>query len=163
MGNKYYITLLQRKPGALRNGAPFTDLPAPRQRMGRALLLQRGGDRAMGQGRSDRAARQRAARFLALDRGAPAAGQGDRSLDAFGRPPDARGEVPGASRPGAFAFDASPVDHKLVLQLAELAASLAVLGIATALLLSALGDKLVLFFSPSDIAGKKAPAERTIS
>jgi transposase len=46
---QHYIPLLQRKPGALRNGAPFTDLPAPLQQLRRALLLQPGGDRAMAQ------------------------------------------------------------------------------------------------------------------
>ncbi len=42
-----------------------------------------------------------------------------------------------------------------------IAASLAVLGIATALILSAFRENLVFFFSPSDIVAKKAPAERT--
>jgi len=42
-----------------------------------------------------------------------------------------------------------------------IAASLAVLGIATALILSAFQQNLVFFFSPSDIAAHKAPAERT--
>ena len=42
-----------------------------------------------------------------------------------------------------------------------IAASLAVLGIATALILSAFRENLVFFFSPSDIAAHKAPAERT--
>jgi hypothetical protein len=30
---QHYIALVQRKPGALRNGAPFADLPAPLQRL----------------------------------------------------------------------------------------------------------------------------------
>lgn len=39
--------LIERKPGALRNGAPFADLPEPLQRL-RGLLLKRdGGDRTM--------------------------------------------------------------------------------------------------------------------
>jgi cytochrome c-type biogenesis protein CcmE len=42
-----------------------------------------------------------------------------------------------------------------------IAASLAVLGIATALILSAFRENLVFFFSPSDIVAHKAPAERT--
>jgi hypothetical protein len=44
---QHYIPLIERKPGALRNGAPFADMPEPLQRL-RALLLQReGGDRVM--------------------------------------------------------------------------------------------------------------------
>lgn len=46
---QHYIPLLQRKPGALRNGAPFADLPEPLQRLRRALLREPGGDRAMAQ------------------------------------------------------------------------------------------------------------------
>ena len=46
---QHYIPLLQRKPGALRNGAPFTDLPEPLQRLRRGLLRQSGGDRVMAQ------------------------------------------------------------------------------------------------------------------
>jgi transposase len=46
---QHYIPLLQRKPGALRNGAPFADLPAPLQRLRRALLRESGGDRVMAQ------------------------------------------------------------------------------------------------------------------
>ena len=44
---RHYIPLLERKPGALRNGAPFADLPEPLQRMRRALLRETGGDRVM--------------------------------------------------------------------------------------------------------------------
>ena len=46
---QHYIPLLQRKPGALRNGAPFVDLPDPLQRLRRALLRESGGDRVMAQ------------------------------------------------------------------------------------------------------------------
>ena len=46
---QHYIPLLQRKPGALRNGAPFADLPEPLQQLRRGLLRQEGGDRAMAQ------------------------------------------------------------------------------------------------------------------
>jgi hypothetical protein len=46
---QHYVPLLQRKPGALRNGAPFADLPAPLQQLRRALLREAGGDRAMAQ------------------------------------------------------------------------------------------------------------------
>ncbi|HYS14453.1 MAG TPA: cytochrome c maturation protein CcmE [Burkholderiaceae bacterium] len=42
-----------------------------------------------------------------------------------------------------------------------IAAGLGVLGIAAALILSAFQQNLVFFFSPSDIAAHKAPAERT--
>ena len=44
---QHYIPLVERKPGALRNGAPFADLPSPLQQL-RSLLLKRdGGDRIM--------------------------------------------------------------------------------------------------------------------
>jgi transposase len=46
---QHYVPLLQRKPGALRNGAPFADLPAPLQQLRRALLRHPGGDRVMAQ------------------------------------------------------------------------------------------------------------------
>ncbi|MEY3253065.1 MAG: hypothetical protein RL227_2038 [Pseudomonadota bacterium] len=46
---QHYIPLLQRKPGALRNGAPFADLPAPLQQLRRGLLRSAGGDRVMAQ------------------------------------------------------------------------------------------------------------------
>jgi len=46
---QHYVPLLQRKPGALRNGAPFADLPEPLQQLRRALLRENGGDRAMAQ------------------------------------------------------------------------------------------------------------------
>lgn len=46
---QHYIPLIQRKPGALRNGAPFADLPGPLQQLRRALLRDAGGDRVMAQ------------------------------------------------------------------------------------------------------------------
>jgi len=46
---QHYIPLVQRKPGALRNGAPFADLPAALQQLRRALLRHPGGDRVMAQ------------------------------------------------------------------------------------------------------------------
>ncbi|MBT9608826.1 MAG: IS21 family transposase, partial [Aquabacterium sp.] len=46
---QHYVPLVQRKPGALRNGAPFADLPEPLQKLRRALLRNSGGDRAMAQ------------------------------------------------------------------------------------------------------------------
>lgn len=46
---QHYVTLLERKPGALRNGAPFADLPEPLAKLRRAMLRQDGGDRAMAQ------------------------------------------------------------------------------------------------------------------
>ena len=46
---QHYVPLVQRKPGALRNGAPFADLPAPLQVLRRGLLREAGGDRAMAQ------------------------------------------------------------------------------------------------------------------
>ena len=44
---RHYLAVLQRKPGALRNGAPFTELPLAFKRMQAALLKQPGGDREM--------------------------------------------------------------------------------------------------------------------
>ncbi len=46
---QHYVPLVQRKPGALRNGAPFADLPEPLQRLRRDLLREPGGDRVMAQ------------------------------------------------------------------------------------------------------------------
>ncbi|MDP3617707.1 MAG: IS21 family transposase [Rhodoferax sp.] len=46
---QHYIALVQRKPGALRNGAPFADLPAPLQRLRQGLMRRDGGDRVMAQ------------------------------------------------------------------------------------------------------------------
>lgn len=37
---QHYIPLVQRKPGALRNGAPFADMPEALQRLRRGLLRQ---------------------------------------------------------------------------------------------------------------------------
>jgi transposase len=44
---QHYIPLIQRKPGALRNGAPFADLPAPLLRLKQGLMRHAGGDRVM--------------------------------------------------------------------------------------------------------------------
>jgi len=46
---QHYVPLVQRKPGALRNGAPFADLPAPLQALRQGLLREPGGDRIMAQ------------------------------------------------------------------------------------------------------------------
>jgi hypothetical protein len=46
---QHYIPLVQRKPGELRNGAPFADMPEALQRLRRGLRRQVGGDRAMAQ------------------------------------------------------------------------------------------------------------------
>jgi transposase len=46
---QHYVTLLERKPGALRNGAPFADMPEPLQRLRQGLLRHAGGDRVMAQ------------------------------------------------------------------------------------------------------------------
>ena len=46
---QHYIELVQRKPGALRNGAPFLDLPLPLLRLRQSLLRHTGGDRVMAQ------------------------------------------------------------------------------------------------------------------
>jgi transposase len=44
---RHYLAVLQRKPGALRNGAPFVELPEGFKRLQGALLKQPGGDREM--------------------------------------------------------------------------------------------------------------------
>ena len=44
---RHYLAVLQRKPGALRNGAPFMELPAAFKRLQAMLLKQPGGDREM--------------------------------------------------------------------------------------------------------------------
>jgi hypothetical protein len=44
---QHYLPLVERKPGALRNGAPFLDLPEPLRRLQAALLKRAGGDRIM--------------------------------------------------------------------------------------------------------------------
>jgi transposase len=46
---RHYLSLVERKPGALRNGAPFADMPEPLIRLQRLLLKRDGGDRVMSQ------------------------------------------------------------------------------------------------------------------
>jgi PAS domain S-box-containing protein len=46
---QHYIALVERKPGALRNGAPFRDMPEPLVELQRQLLKHPGGDRVMSQ------------------------------------------------------------------------------------------------------------------
>lgn len=46
---RHYVPLLARKPGALRNGAPFVHMPESLQQLQRHLLKQPGGDRVMAQ------------------------------------------------------------------------------------------------------------------
>ncbi len=46
---QHYIDLVQRKPGALRNGMPFMDLPPALLRLRQSLLRHAGGDRVMAQ------------------------------------------------------------------------------------------------------------------
>lgn len=43
----HYIPIIERKPGALRNGAPFADMPEPLRRLRPLLLKREGGDRLM--------------------------------------------------------------------------------------------------------------------
>ncbi|MFC0687787.1 IS21 family transposase, partial [Novosphingobium clariflavum] len=44
---RHYLAVVQRKPGALRNGAPFLELPAAFQQLQGHLLKRPGGDREM--------------------------------------------------------------------------------------------------------------------
>lgn len=46
---RHYIGLIEHKPGALRNGAPFAEMPEPLVKLQRRLLKQAGGDRVMAQ------------------------------------------------------------------------------------------------------------------
>ena len=46
---QHYIELVQRKPGALRNGTPFLDLPPALLKLRQSLLRHPGGDRVMAQ------------------------------------------------------------------------------------------------------------------
>jgi transposase len=44
---RHYLAVIQRKPGALRNGAPFAELPEGFRRLQAVLLKRPGGDREM--------------------------------------------------------------------------------------------------------------------
>jgi len=44
---RHYLAVIQRKPGALRNGAPFVELPDAFKRLQQHLLKRPGGDREM--------------------------------------------------------------------------------------------------------------------
>ncbi|WP_034997871.1 IS21 family transposase [Beijerinckia mobilis] len=44
---RHYLTVIQRKPGALRNGAPFTEMPDAFRQLQSHLLKRDGGDREM--------------------------------------------------------------------------------------------------------------------
>lgn len=44
---RHYLAVIQRKPGALRNGAPFAELPEPFRQLQQHLLRRSGGDREM--------------------------------------------------------------------------------------------------------------------
>ena len=46
---QHYIPLIQRKPGALRNGAPFAEIPLPFKALQRQLMRREGGDRVVAQ------------------------------------------------------------------------------------------------------------------
>ena len=44
---RHYLAVVQRKPGALRNGAPFGEMPEPFRMLQAKILRQPGGDREM--------------------------------------------------------------------------------------------------------------------
>ena len=44
---RHYLSVVQRKPGALRNGAPFNELPDSFRQLQSKLLKRPGGDREM--------------------------------------------------------------------------------------------------------------------
>ena len=44
---RHYLAVIQRKPGALRNGAPFTEMPEAFLRLQDRILRKEGGDREM--------------------------------------------------------------------------------------------------------------------
>ena len=52
---RHYVSLIERKPGALRNGAPFETLPEPLKKLQAILLRHEGGDRVMVPGAGGRA------------------------------------------------------------------------------------------------------------
>jgi hypothetical protein len=47
--SRHYLPLVERKPGVLRNGAPFAEMPVALVRLQRLLLRRDGGDRVMSQ------------------------------------------------------------------------------------------------------------------
>ena len=44
---RHYLAVIQRKPGALRNGAPFAEMPVAFRQLQSQLLRRPGGDREM--------------------------------------------------------------------------------------------------------------------
>ena len=44
---RHYLSVIQRKPGALRNGAPFAEFPPAFKQLQSVLLKRPGGDREM--------------------------------------------------------------------------------------------------------------------
>lgn len=44
---RHYLAVIQRKPGALRNGAPFTEMPDAFRQLQYHMLRKEGGDREM--------------------------------------------------------------------------------------------------------------------
>ena len=44
---RHYLAVIQRKPGALRNGAPFAELPPAFRALQQRVLKTPGGDREM--------------------------------------------------------------------------------------------------------------------
>jgi hypothetical protein len=46
---QHYTPLIERKPGALRNGAPFADLPKPLRQLRNGLMRHAGWDKIMAQ------------------------------------------------------------------------------------------------------------------
>jgi len=44
---RHYLAVIQRKPGALRNGAPFVELPSAFRQLQDKMLRKPGGDREM--------------------------------------------------------------------------------------------------------------------
>ncbi len=145
---QHYIPLLQRKPGALRNGAPFADLPEALQLLRRALLRESGGDRVMAQVLAIVPKAGLDAVLVAVElalESSPPSGRVsvEHVINVLGRlnaPPvpehllqtettdralrSVNHQMHAAKFPAhrdlaGFDFDASPVDRKLVLQLAE--------------------------------------------
>ena len=67
---QHYISLVERKPGALRNGAPFADMPTPLLQLRKELMRDRGGQ-DHGAGAGCHSARR-------IERGAGGGGAGTR-------------------------------------------------------------------------------------
>ena len=80
---RHYLAVIQRKPGALRNGAPFTELPPAFRQLQDLMLRRPGGDREPN-GDASIAYRPMDGRYLGLGAASRRAGRADRLRDGLG-------------------------------------------------------------------------------